>query len=131
MKKPIREIPLANGLTVRFFDATRRYFGDYHQVRIQIRCEVPLSPGLFEDSQAHQHALKLLGPTVTYVKDIEHQGVATLSVEGAVEQVIQQFIDHSLGYFNAEAFPKKLVQSELNRVNSRTKSFVPLRGIHG
>lgn len=131
MKKLIKEIPLANGLTVRFFDATRRYFGDYHQVRIQISCEVPLTPDLFEDTQAHLSALKLLGATVSYVKDIEHQGVATLSIEGVVERVIQQFIDHSLGYFNAEAFPRKLVQSELNRVNGRAKSFVPLRGIHG
>ena len=131
MKKLIKEIPLANGLTVRFFDATRRYFGDYHQVRIQISCEVPLTPDLFEDGQAHLGAIKLLGATVCYVKDIEHQGVATLSIEGVVEKVIQQFIDHSLGYFNGEAFPKKLVQSELNRVNGRAKSFVPLRGIHG
>ncbi len=131
MKKPIREIPLANGLTIRFFDATRRYFGDYHQVRIQISCEVPLTPDLFEDGNAHQDALKLLGATVSYCKDIEHQGVATDSIEGVVEKVVQQFVDHSLGYFNVASFPKKLVQAELSRVTGRAKSFVPLRGIHG
>lgn len=131
MKQLIREIPLANGLTVRFFDATRRYFGDYNQVRIQISCDVPLTPDLFEDEQAHQSALKLLGATVSYCKDIEHQGVATGDIAETVENVLQHFIDHSMGYFSGEAFPKKLVQSELNRINGRAKSFVPLRGIHG
>lgn len=131
MKKLIREIPLDNGLTVRFFDATRRYFGDYNQVRIRISCEVPLTAALFEDASACQAALKLLGGSVSYTKDIEHQGVATAAVPATVDNVIQQFIDHSMGYFNGEAFPKKLVQSELNRVVGRAKSFVPLRDTRG
>lgn len=127
MKNLIREIPLANGLTVRFFDATRRYFGDYHQVRVKISCEVPLTAGLFDDAKAWESAVKLLGNQVRYVKDVEHQGVPTLATADAVERVIQQFIDHSLCYFEAEAFPKRFVQSELNRVVGKAKSFVPLR----
>ena len=66
MKKVIREIALANGLTVSFTDATRRYFGDYHQVRVEISCEVPLTAELFADHAAHEAALKLLGPTFCY-----------------------------------------------------------------
>lgn len=127
MKKPIREIPLANGLTVRFFDTTRRYFGDYHQVRIQINCEVPLTLDQFEDEQSYRQALKLLGESVSYRKDIEHQGVATLGVPETVENVIRHFIEHSLGYFNGAAFPRMLVHSELKRINARARSFTPLR----
>ncbi|QXE92063.1 hypothetical protein [Geomonas subterranea] len=130
MQKLIREIPLSNGLTVRFFDATRRYFGDYHQVRIQICCEVPLSPGLFPDDESHEAARKLLGASVSYKKEIEHQGVASLSVDETVERVISDFAAHSLGYFNTPDFPRKLVQSELTRVRGRKTGFVP-RGIHG
>jgi hypothetical protein len=130
MKNMIREIPLANGLTVRFYDATRRYFGDYHQVRIKITCEVPLRAELFEDAEAHQAALKLLGASVRYLKDVEHQGVPGLEVARSVELVIQQFVDTTLGYFQSEAFPRRFVQSELNRVNGKAKSFVPLRA-HG
>lgn len=130
MQKLIREIPLSNGLTVRFFDATRRYFGDYHQVRIQICCEVPLTPDLFPDEESHQAARRLLGASVSYKKEIEHQGVASLSIEETVEKVISHFVEHSLGYFNAPAFPKKLVQSELTRLQGRKKAFVP-RGVHG
>ncbi|QWV95342.1 hypothetical protein KP004_09290 [Geomonas oryzisoli] len=130
MQKLIREIPLSNGLTVRFFDATRRYFGDYHQVRIQICCEVPLSPELFPDEDSHQSARKLLGPSVSYKKEIEHQGVASLSVEQTVERVIADFAAHSLGYFNNPGFPQKLIQAELARVRGRKTGFVP-RGVHG
>ena len=127
MKNVIREIPLSNGLTVRFTDLTRRYFGDYHQVRVEVSCEVPLTALLFDDQPAYEAALKVLGTEVRYLKKIEHQGVPTLGTADAVQQVIQQFIDHSLSYFGSEAFPRRLVQSELNRVRSKSNSFVPLR----
>lgn len=130
MKNLIREIALANGLTVRFFDATRRYFGDYHQVRVTISCEVALCAAHFEDDTAYRAAVKLLGESVQYKKEIEHQGVPTLGTSEAVENVVQQFVNHSLSYFSSEAFPKKFVQTELNRVLGRAKSFVPLRA-HG
>lgn len=127
MKKMVREIPLSNGLTVRFFDATRRYFGDYHQVRVKISCEVPLTAELFDDDAAHRAAVKLLGARVQYLKEVEHQGVPTLATGDAVEKVIRQFVEHSQSYFESEAFPRRFVHSELNRVLGKAKSFVPLR----
>jgi hypothetical protein len=127
MKNLIREIPLLNGLSVRFFDTTRRYFGDYHQVRVKISCEVPLTADLFDDAPAFEAAVKLLGASVCYQKDVEHQGVPTLGTAEAVEKVIRQFVEHSLGYFETEAFARKFVQSELNKVLGRAKNFVPLR----
>ena len=127
MKNIIREIPLANGLTVCFTDATRRYFGDYHQVRVEVRCEVPVTALLFDDEPAFLAALKLLGASVCYLKKVEHQGVPTLGTADAVQQVVQQFIDHQLSYFGSESFPRRFVQSELNRVLAKSKSYVPLR----
>jgi hypothetical protein len=124
MKKPIREVPLQNGLTLRFFDHTRRYFGDYHQVRIEISCELPLTSDLFDDAADCQTALKLLGPSVRYLKQVEQQGVATAAVDQTVEKVIADFLTHSLGYFQSAAFPKKLVHSELNRVRGKRKGFL-------
>ena len=126
MKKLIREVPLENGLTLRFFDATRRYFGDYHQVRIEISCEVPLSAEIFDDAAARESAVKVLGDRVQYLKQVEHQGVATDAVSGVVEDSIRHFLDHSLGYFRSPAFPKKLVNSELNRIKGKRKSFLGL-----
>ena len=115
MKKLIKEIPLANGITVRFFDATRRYFGDYHQVRVTICCELPLGEDLFDSAEAYQAAGRLLGPSVRYLKEIEQQGVAGEETSLAVQRVIRQFVEHSLPYFESEAFPRKLLQSELDK----------------
>ena len=126
MKNIVREIPLANGLTVCFTDATRRYFGDYHQVRVEVSCDVPLTVQLFDDTLAFEAALKLLGTRVRYLKKVEHQGVPTLATADTVQRVIQQFIDHSLSYFESAAFPRRLVQSELNRVRAKSNSFIPL-----
>ncbi|MCM0081487.1 hypothetical protein L4X63_07800 [Geomonas sp. Red32] len=125
MKKLVREVPLSNGLTLRFFDASRRYFGDYHQVRLEICCEVDLTPDLFDDPTEFETASRLLGAKVQFLKQVEHQGVPTGAVSGTVEQVIQQFLDHSGRYLDSGAFPRKLVHSELARLRSRRKSFVP------
>lgn len=127
MQKLIREIPLQNGLTFRFFDATRRYFGDYHQVRIKISCEVPVLADYFESAAEQESALKLLGGAVRYLKEIEHQGVPTAAIDETVDKVVQQFVDNSLGYFQNDAFPRKFVQSELKRIRSRGKGFMTLR----
>jgi hypothetical protein len=126
MKTLIREIPLSNGLTVRFFDATRRYFGDYHQVRIEISCEIPLTPDLFESAEAYEKGMKQLGGKVQYLKKIEQQGVATDAIAGVVENVIRQFMAHSLSYLEAESFPKKLVKSELDGLSKKRRVLIPM-----
>lgn len=131
MNQTVRELALDNGLTVRFSDASRRYFGDYHQVRVEVTCEVPLSGELFDDSAAFEAARKLLGSVVCYRKLVEHQGVPSLSVAEQVEKVIQHFIDHSLNYFSSEQFPRRLVHSELNRLRSRSRSFVVPMHLNG
>jgi hypothetical protein len=123
MQKVIREIPLHNGLTFVFYDATRRYFGDYHQIRIRISCDIPVLSDYFEDAAEHEAALKLLGGTVRYVKEVEQQGVPSEAISQTVEQVVQHFVDHSLGYFKNDQFPGKFVHSELNRLRSKGKRF--------
>jgi len=130
MKEFIKEIPLANGLTVRFADATRRYFGDYHQVRVTISCTVPVSADLFESAADFEAARKLLGSEVLYQKKVEHQGVASQDTEAALEKVVQQFISHTLGYFETGTFPRRFVHSELNRLRTRSKIFLS-RTNHG
>jgi hypothetical protein len=126
MKKLIHEIALANGLIVRFFDASHRYFGDYHKVRVTISCDVPLTEELFEDRKSYDDALKKLGPKVQYLKEIEQQGVASEATAQAIEKIVSDFVEHSLGYFNADSFPRKLVRSELNRRSSRSNLFIPM-----
>ena len=126
MKNLIREIPLQNGLTLRFFDATRRYFGDYHQVRIEINCQVPLTVELFDDQVAWEAAVKLLGDTVEYRKEVEHQGVATDAIAGVIDDVIRHFTDHSLNYLQSPTFPRKLAQAELTRARGGKRGFMGL-----
>jgi hypothetical protein len=130
MHKVIREIPLDNGLTFLFSDATRRYFGDYHQVRIKISCDIIVRSDYFQDVPEHHAALQLLGEKVQYVKEVEHQGVATEAIAETIDRVIRHFVDHSLGYFDNSDFPKKFVHSELNRIRSKGKRFAkpPVHG---
>ena len=126
MNRIVRKIPLDNGLTVCFADASRRDFGDYHQVRVEITCEVPLCAELFEDAAAFSAAWQLLGGKACYRKLVEHQGVPSEAREATVSRVIQQFVDHSLAYFASPLFPRRLAHSELARARSRSRRFVPV-----
>lgn len=123
MKKLVREIPLSNGLTVRCFDATRRYFGDYHQVRLEICCEVAVTADLFADDREHESALKLLGKSVLYRRHEEHQGVATEQIDTVRERMLDQFVSHALPYFGGAGFARRLVQAELAKKAGRARSF--------
>lgn len=115
----IREIPLENGLTVRIYDHTRHYYGDFYLVKLEIVCEVPLGAGLFADGAELEEARRLLGDPAVYRRTVEQMGVSSTAIETATERLIGTFTSHSLPYFSAPGFPARLVQTELNRARKR------------
>lgn len=128
VKRMLRQIELANGLTLIFHDATHRYFGDYHQVKLEIRCEVLLTRALFDDEASFEAARRVLGGTVCYQKIESHQGVATAQIEAVVERLMDQFLKNTLGYLESDTFPRRLVQTELKRRAARAHSFLGRTG---
>lgn len=120
----VREIPLANGLTVKFFSHTRRYYGDFHLVKLELFCEVPLSADYFADQSQFAEAVIILGDAVSYRRVLEKMGVPASEVGRVEEHIITNFREHSRAYFAAPAFPRKLVLAELAKA-SRKKGFPP------
>lgn len=126
MNKVAREITLSNGLTVRFADSARRYFGDYHQVRLEVQCEVTVAPGMFQDEAAYRDAVAKIGPTVAYRRVEEQMGVPTEGVEKCVERLVENFSATALRYFDTEEFPGKLVHSELAKALRPRRPMMPM-----
>jgi len=126
MKNLIREFPLPNGLTVSFFDLTRRYFGDFYIVKIEIRCNVPVLPEYFEDRSAFDEARMLLGDEVVYERTEKQMGVPSTEIERVLQRFINNFTEHSLSYFAAARFPEKLVHAELHKsMKKRVRALYP------
>lgn len=123
MSITLREIPLPNGLVVRFIDHTRLYYGDFYLVKLEITCEVPVSSDCFAVAADYEEALRLLGPTVTYRKEVEQMGVPSTEIDRVRERLIDDFSGNSLQYFTRGDFPAKLVRSELQKVLKKRARF--------
>ncbi len=116
MGQIIKEISLGNGLVVRFYDNTVRYYGDYYCVKLETVCDVPLLPDYFENERLHAEAREVVGGEVTYRRITEKMGVPSTEIERVLAHLIAQFESNSLPYFSAEKFPRKFVLSEVGKM---------------
>ena len=128
MKNPVREIDLVNGLIVRFYDHTRRYYGDFYLVKLEIRCLVPLRREYFDSAEAFVEGVELLGETILFRRIIEKMGVPVAEVGRAVAGLMANFEENSLAYLSAPSFSHKFVASQLNKAK-RTAGFISGSGI--
>ncbi len=126
MDNLFREIKVANGLVIQFFDTSRRYFGDFHHIKLEIRCEVPITAELFEDLAAFHKAARSFGSTVVYRRHLEQFGVPSSEIALTLDTLIANFLAHSSAYFSAPAFPQKLAASELNKLQRKPAQFTAI-----
>jgi hypothetical protein len=112
--KLAREISLENGLTVSFYHHTHRYFGDYHRIKVEIICEVPLLEEYFTNIAEFVEASATLGGKAVFRRNLELMGVSSAEVEQSLENVIDNFSSHSLAYLASPLFPRKLILAELS-----------------
>lgn len=113
LKTWIKNVNLKNSLTVQIFDTTRRYYEDYHLVRLEIECDVPLRDDFFKSTEEFTKALALLGDSAQYRRTVEKMGVPFAGIDAARDDLISCFIATSLPYMEKESFPLKFVLSEM------------------
>ncbi len=116
---PVREHQLPNGLTVTFLDRTRRYYGDFYLVKLEIVCHVPIVPAHFQTEEEYSQALSLLGDEVVYRRTVEQMGVPSTEIERVTGRLMSDFEEHSLPYFSTATFPRKLVVAELGKMKKK------------
>lgn len=113
------EITLDNGLIVKFIDHSTRYFGNFHHVRLEAACEVPLTPQVVPDESLRADALKHLKKPLVYRRHLTHMGVPGEEVERAKQALVENFLRHSAGYLSAEGFFERFVLGELRKKRLR------------
>ncbi len=111
--KLAKEIPLANGLTVCFYHHTHRYFGDYHRIRVEVVCEVPVRDEYFATAEEYARARAILGGAAVFRRSTETMGIPTAEIERCLGSTIENFARHSLSYLSSASFPQRLVLAEL------------------
>lgn len=117
----LKEITLANGHTLQVHDHTRRYFGNYFLVKIEITCLFPLSAHYFETDDAFADAREVIGDAATYRKTIEHMGIESDRVDHVKDEVVKNFISHSAPYLDSEDFPAKFITAEYQKRKNKIR----------
>ncbi|OHB32400.1 MAG: hypothetical protein A2X84_12565 [Desulfuromonadaceae bacterium GWC2_58_13] len=123
----LRTDHLANGVRVDFIDGSNRYFGDYHRLRIEIRCRIAVTPQLFvaaADPCAEAARVRSrLGDEILWVRHLERMGVAGGDLEMVRNEMIESFVKSSFPYLQSQLFPSRFVAIELAERLKKVRPF--------
>jgi len=114
--KPFRTVTLANGLLLEMHDRGNRYFGDYHRIKIEIRCIIPLAAGFFGGDEQHPVLLRArqrFGESVVFERSLERMGVAGDEVETLRDEMVNGFLSSSRAYLEHPEFVSRFIARRL------------------
>ncbi|MCK4535421.1 MAG: hypothetical protein KAT93_00315 [Desulfuromonadales bacterium] len=124
--KPFRQEKLPNGLQIKFFDETNRYFGDYHRVCLRVvmtfDLEVPGTADL-SDAPFWNEVRSSFGQTLDVTKRLERMGVPGAAVKQTVSDLIDDFLKAADEYMSRPDYPRRLAQGELVRLNKNLRFY--------
>jgi len=119
MAAMIRTWRLEKGLVVEVEDESRNYYGDYHHVKLVIRCRIAVKAGhlkALEGSPSYAKVVEAMGPFVEYLRVIGKAGVAGKDVASIKDQLLRSFEENALPYFNREGFEAKFVRKRFGEI---------------
>lgn len=101
------EIALSGTTIIRIYDHSQVYFGDYYRVRLEARCEIPLS--------LHPEHSGDAGEVAVYSRSLEKMAVPSAEVDAVRMSLLAEFRQNSLPYLAAPDFPAKFVAKAFGR----------------
>ena len=110
---PFAEETLVNGLHLRFYDQSNRYFGDYHRVRIVVEIELLLSNPLLDDPELLAAGRKRFGDSLTTSKVLERMGVPGSRVDELRAELVASYQREVQSYLSRPEVPLRLLRAEL------------------
>ncbi|MDO9079688.1 MAG: hypothetical protein Q7U44_02740 [Desulfuromonadales bacterium] len=110
---PFAEERLTNGLYLRFFDQSNRYFGDYHRLRIVVEIELNLGNELLTDPELLAAAKKRFGASLTTNKVLERMGVPGSRVDALRAELVASYQTEVQSYLSRPEVPLRLLRAEL------------------
>lgn len=117
MSKSFKSVGLDNGVTVDFFSAGNRYFGDFHRVKIVAIATIPL---VVESLPANLQQAAV-GGTIKYEKTLERMGVTTDRVETVIQTLIDDFIQTVGCYLVKKSFAEGLLRKNRDAQPQRNR----------
>jgi len=119
MAAVIRTWRLIKGLIVEVEDESRNYYGDYHHVRLVIRCRIAVRAEHLkgvEKNPSYARAVEAMGPFVEYLRVVGRAGVVGKDVPSVKEALLRSFEETALPYFDREGFEEKFVRKRFDEI---------------
>jgi len=119
MTAVIRTWHLIRGLIVQVEDESRNYYGDYHNVRLVIRCRIAVKVELLkgvEKNPSYARVVEAMGPSIEYLRVVGKAGVAGKDVSSVKEALLASFEETALPYFDREDFEEKFVRKRFDEI---------------
>ena len=119
MTAVIRTWHLIRGLIVQVEDESRNYYGDYHNVRLVIRCRIAVKAELLkgvEKNPSYARVVEAMGPSIEYLRVVGKAGVAGKDVSSVKEALLASFEETALPYFDREDFEEKFVRKRFDEI---------------
>ncbi|KIH76803.1 hypothetical protein SAMN05660860_00792 [Geoalkalibacter ferrihydriticus] len=105
---------LANRLIIEVRDLSRRYFGDYHKVVLEVSCRLPLEAALFagevDPTQALAAAQAVFGEEARSIVRLERMGVAGDTLEAVRGALWDSFTTTTLAYMQRPDYPVRMLR---------------------
>ena len=118
---------LDNGLELTFVDLSNRYYGDFYQIKIDVRSRIGLTDALLNESGLSQReqikAKNRYGAALETHRELKRMGVAGPDVAAVVKQMIQQFMDTSLPYMTSTEYPVRLLRQRLSERSTSVSTY--------
>ncbi|ACM21134.1 hypothetical protein Geob_2785 [Geotalea daltonii FRC-32] len=102
-------------LSITCRDLSHRYFGDFHVVSLEIKCEMDILPRHFKNVSIPEEIKSAIGEKITILRKIQQMGVPSARVNQVKDEIIHNFKRNSLPYFTSSSFPAKAILSEIRK----------------
>ncbi len=109
MAELLRRWKLKNGIEVQIHEDSRRYYGNYHNLKLIIASRVEVKEEYFDDLREapnYHPIVRTLLPSVEYRREILKAGVEGTRLAGLRDQLVAGFEENALPYFEKEDFAR-------------------------
>jgi len=116
------KITLENGLTLELYDCSRRVAGDRWLVSFVARIDVQVRPEYFEDHNLSFEAIRrAVGDKTTYAYEKTRNFIEETKKDEVCERLKRRFLQTTLTYFSSANFPRNMILSRYQEVQSNLK----------
>lgn len=120
-------LKLENGLTLEFYDRSRRMAGDRWLVSFEARMDVPVTSEYLENRSPEHPSFdavrEAVGEKVVYRYEKSRNFIQEREKDRILQGLKDRFLQTTLGYFSSGNFPRNIILARYREVQGGSKTW--------